>query len=174
MLIDMRKTLSDGDILLIPLTAEHAKSYIELANHPEIGWRINQPVPYEPKHFDELLTKLNANPNRFTWMIMRQNIICGGINFAATFHTKLYQGGYWLHPDYWGKGIASQAVKLVSDFLFNEMNVKRIQAVVEPGNPPSIRVLEKCGFIREGLLHSFYPSSHRGLIDVYMYAKVKV
>jgi RimJ/RimL family protein N-acetyltransferase len=170
----MPKTLSDGDIMLVPLNADHAKEYIALANHPDIGWRINQPQPFEQKHFDDLIEKVQSKPRRYTWMIMRQNEICGGINFAPATHTKLYQGGYWLHPEHWGKGIAAQALKLVCDFLFNDLKVERVQAVVEPGNPPSIRVLEKCGFIREGLLHKFYPSRQRGLLDVYMYGKVKV
>lgn len=170
----MPKTLSDGDIMLVPLHADHASAYIELANHPEIGWRINQPIPFTQADFDALIENLKNKPRRYSWMILRQNVICGGINFAPATHTHLYQGGYWLHPEHWGKGMAAQALQLVCNFLFKEVGVERVQAVVEPGNPPSIRVLEKCGFIREGLLHKFYPSRHRGLIDVYMYAKVKV
>ena len=49
---------------------------------------------------------------------------------------------------------------------------ERVQALVEPDNGASIRVLEKCGYEREGLLRKFYPSVDRGLIDVFMYASI--
>ena len=48
-----------------------------------------------------------------------------------------------------------------------------MQAVVEPDNAASMRVLEKCGYVQEGLLRKYYLSKTRGLIDVYMYGCVK-
>jgi RimJ/RimL family protein N-acetyltransferase len=59
---------------------------------------------------------------------------------------------------------------MVRDFLITEKNAKRVQAVVEPSNAASIKVLEKCGYQNEGLLRRFYPSLDRDLIDVHMYA----
>ncbi len=107
------------------------------------------------------------------WVIMHEKTLCGVINSGDFRKVGLFQGGYWIDPDYWGKGIAATALTLVRDYLFNECRAIRIQAMVEPDNPASMRVMEKCGYTREGLLRRFYPSLTRGLIDVYMYAIVK-
>lgn len=89
-------------------------------------------------------------------MIEHSGEICGVINTAPLRHTAIFQGGYWVNPAYWGKGIAPNALSLVKDFLLNELKAERIQAIVEPDNQPSIRVLEKCGYEREGLLRKFH------------------
>jgi ribosomal-protein-alanine N-acetyltransferase len=59
--------------------------------------------------------------------------------------------GYTLDLELNGKGYASEAVRGMVDYGFNVLNLHRIEAGVMPSNLPSQRVLEKCGFIREGL-----------------------
>ncbi|MRS03541.1 N-acetyltransferase, partial [bacterium] len=59
--------------------------------------------------------------------------------------------GYTLDQELNGKGYASEAVRGMVDYGFNVLNLHRIEAGVMPSNLPSQRVLEKCGFIREGL-----------------------
>ena len=59
--------------------------------------------------------------------------------------------GYSTDIDYQGKGITTQAVSLVIDYAFNTLGLHRIEAGVMPSNIASQRVLEKNGFIKEGL-----------------------
>ena len=59
--------------------------------------------------------------------------------------------GYSLDPSYQGKGIMTQAVGLVCEYGFRVLHLHRIEAGVMPRNIASQRVLEKNGFIREGL-----------------------
>lgn len=54
--------------------------------------------------------------------------------------------GYMLRRDYWGRGIATEASRLLLDFAFGEVGLHRVFAVVGDDNPASIRVLEKLGF----------------------------
>jgi ribosomal-protein-alanine N-acetyltransferase len=54
-----------------------------------------------------------------------------------------------------GRGIASEAVKLVTTFGFEQLRLHRIEAYVSPDNVGSLRVLEKAGFQKEGLLKRF-------------------
>ncbi|MBI3630843.1 MAG: GNAT family N-acetyltransferase [Candidatus Sungbacteria bacterium] len=164
--------LQTQEIRLVPVDASHKDIFIALANIPEINHRVNKPFPYLETHFDELLNKKTAFVHH-TWMIEKAGSIAGVINTAAARHTKVFQGGYWIHPDYWGKNIATDAVLLMRDFLFERYSAIRAQAVVEPDNTASMRVLEKCGYIREGMLRKFYPSMTRDLLDVYMYAYVR-
>nr|WP_281998426.1 GNAT family N-acetyltransferase [Priestia flexa] len=58
---------------------------------------------------------------------------------------------YFLDKDYNGKGYMTQAAKLFVTYAFTELNLHRIQAEVQPHNVGSIRVLEKAGFLQEGL-----------------------
>jgi RimJ/RimL family protein N-acetyltransferase len=59
--------------------------------------------------------------------------------------------GYWLARDFWGKGYASEALRLILDFVFDHLRLVRAYAVVQEQNLPSIRILEKAGFVREGV-----------------------
>jgi [ribosomal protein S5]-alanine N-acetyltransferase len=60
--------------------------------------------------------------------------------------------GYWIGEATWGKGIATAAVKTLSTYEFKELGLTRIFAVPLVSNPASVRVLEKAGYVREGVL----------------------
>ena len=62
---------------------------------------------------------------------------------------KTLETGYWLGEAYWGRGIATQAARLVVRHAFEHFDVERIEAGVFGWNPASARVLEKVGFTFE-------------------------
>lgn len=74
-----------------------------------------------------------------------------GFHALEKLHLKA-EVGYELHPDYWGKGIMTEAIKKIVAFGFAEMEFNRIEAFYNPVNFPSQKVLEKCGFSFEGIL----------------------
>lgn len=59
--------------------------------------------------------------------------------------------GYWIGRSYWGRGYATEAVRLACRFGFRSMGLHRIDASVVEGNAGSMRVLEKAGFRPEGI-----------------------
>ena len=61
--------------------------------------------------------------------------------------------GYWLDEPYWGKGYMSEAVQAVLNYGFNELQLSLITANCYPHNKRSQQVLERNGFICEGVLH---------------------
>ncbi|MCA9726995.1 MAG: GNAT family protein [Candidatus Eisenbacteria bacterium] len=63
--------------------------------------------------------------------------------------------GYDLSRSQWGHGYVPEAMEAVIRYGFEELHLNRIEAYVEPGNARSIRVMEKLGFTREGLLRQF-------------------
>lgn len=79
--------------------------------------------------------------------------------------------GYWVAPDYWGKGIATKVVSRFVGYGFNEFGLKRLEAFVFPENYPSCRVLEKNNFRCEGLLR-YYQLKHDRFHDTRIYAKI--
>jgi RimJ/RimL family protein N-acetyltransferase len=63
--------------------------------------------------------------------------------------------GYWLIERARGQGLGSRAVALLSRWAVTDAGLARVEALVEPGNVASQRVLEKAGFRREGHLRSY-------------------
>jgi RimJ/RimL family protein N-acetyltransferase len=60
--------------------------------------------------------------------------------------------GYALGREHWGKGYMQEALRALLDYSFNELNLHRLEADVDPRNAASIRTLEKLGFRQEGYL----------------------
>ncbi|MET7419784.1 GNAT family protein [Dactylosporangium sp. NPDC005555] len=65
--------------------------------------------------------------------------------------------GYWLGPQGRGRGAATQAVRLMAGWAFDELGLARLELTCGPDNTASQRVAERCGFVREGLLRSHMP-----------------
>lgn len=110
------------------------------------------------------------------------------INFAITIDDEVVGGigleprqdvyrktaiiGYWLSEELWGRGIMPEAVKLVTHYAFDELDFIRVQASVYSKNPASMRVLEKAGYIKEGVLRNAVIK--QGVVmDEHLYAFLK-
>ena len=63
--------------------------------------------------------------------------------------------GYLVAPWARGRGLAERSVRLLCRFGFDELGAERIEITAEPENEPSLRVAERAGFQREGLLHAY-------------------
>ncbi|MFF2093353.1 GNAT family N-acetyltransferase [Paenibacillus sp. NPDC058174] len=98
-----------------------------------------------------------------------------GIIEAMDFNQKVsaVTVGYFLAETHWGKGIATEAVKVLLPFLFNDVNINRIQAEVMPGNAASKKVLLKNGFIKEGTLRQSALWAGKGVVDLEIYSILK-
>ena len=77
--------------------------------------------------------------------------------------------GYWLGEALWGRGLATAAASAFKEHLVQSKRFARLQAPVFAWNPASMRVLEKVGFVREGVLHNSV-TKDGALIDSVMYA----
>ena len=81
--------------------------------------------------------------------------------------------GYRVNERLWGRGIATKAVQAMTDYLFENVGINRIQATVMPENTKSKRVLEKNGFQREGLLRQAGFWQGKGIVDLEMYSRLR-
>lgn len=88
------------------------------------------------------------------YAIVSEGRAIGGIDLTLQedVHCRQAELGYWLNPNFWGKGIMTEAVGRICAEAFEKLPVNRIQAQVFGENAASCRVLEKCGFQREGVL----------------------
>ena len=75
---------------------------------------------------------------------------CGFTSFNCTSDSA--EVGYVLNPEYWGKGIAQEALCRVLNFGFEKLNLNRIEARYMEGNERSRKVMERVGMTYEGTL----------------------
>jgi RimJ/RimL family protein N-acetyltransferase len=112
------------------------------------------PHPYTMEAAEAwVASKLGQHPMR-NFVIAIDGELKGviGIDHREDIYRKSPLIGYWLSEEDWGKGIMTQAVKLVTAYAFASFDIVRIQAGVLSNNPGSMRVLEKAGYTLEGIL----------------------
>lgn len=107
--------------------------------------------------------KVYAERNNFetneSFVICRNinNKIVGAINLSQIFR-KSFQNcylGYSLGINFTGKGFMTEAVYLVLQHAFINLKLHRVEANVQPHNFASIKVLERCGFTKEGFSRNY-------------------
>lgn len=95
---------------------------------------------------------------------------CGFLNMSQK-HRRA-EIGFELSREYWGNGIAGEALEAVIAYGFSQLELNRIEALIEPANSPSQRLVERNGFMREGLLRD-YEYTQGKFDDLYMYSALK-
>ena len=80
--------------------------------------------------------------------------------------------GYWVGEKYWGRGIATEAVGVITKYAFQRFDIIRLYADIFAANSASARVLEKNKYVREALLQSaVYKDGKVG--DIIIYSRLK-
>jgi ribosomal-protein-alanine N-acetyltransferase len=86
-------------------------------------------------------------------IVINDEIIGGiGLQIREDVYRKTPLLGYWLAEQHWDKGLMVQAVKLVANYAFEQLGAICLLAYVMGKNPASMRVLEKAGFNKIGVV----------------------
>jgi RimJ/RimL family protein N-acetyltransferase len=164
------------EVKIRPLKLADSPSLAKLANNKKVwnNLRDSMPSPYDEndaKTFIELTEKENPRQN---FGITYQGRLCGviGVNVQKDVYRKSAELGYWLGEPFWGKGIATQAVKLITNYGFGELDLNRIYAGVFQYNSASMKVLEKNGYKKEGLFKNAI-SKNGKVCDEHRYYKLR-
>ncbi len=96
------------------------------------------------------------------------NIKVGGINDKHSYADLGFIIG---EKKYWGKGIATEAIRLATDFAFNTLKLHKVFGGVYAPNIGSIKAFEKNGFIQEGCRKAMYRLNGK-FVDGYIYGKI--
>ena len=93
----------------------------------------------------------------FTWCIEHKEHgkVIGRIDLGGFDMRSMGDVAYHISSDYWNKGLATEAIGMVTDFGLNKLLLHRMQAFVMPQNKASIRVLKKNGYEQEGVLRKY-------------------
>lgn len=99
--------------------------------------------------------------------------IVGGIGLKINqFRKYIGEIGYFIDEKYWGRGIASQAVKLIEKEGFKKLGLSRIEILMRPENKASEKVALKNGYKKEGCLKKYLIDKRSGKMkDAWLYAK---
>ncbi len=111
----------------------------------------------------------------FDWAIelKNENKVIGSIGAKKLDeNVSKIEVGYCIGEKWWNQGIATEALKEIIRFLFEEVGLNRIEAYHDVRNLASGRVMQKCGMKCEGILRQFYPFNG-GVSDVYIYSILK-
>ncbi len=150
--------LESDRIKLRKLKLSDAKDICEnLKDKEMIRWTLNIPWPYKKKDAISFIRKTNyesKKKRRYTFGIILKdtNKLIGVIDLLKIdWANKNAELGYWLGKRYWGKGLMTEAVKLVLKFAFKKLKLHKVYANVFEQNIASRKVLENCGFKLEGV-----------------------
>ena len=159
------------------------------------GWKLGDEISLQ-KHANNPKVSaclMNRFPSPYTidaaifWVnnLLEQDPL---VNFAITIDDQVIGGigieprqdvyrktaivGYWLSEELWGKGIMPEAVKLVTNYAFEYLGFIRLQASVYSKNPASMRVLEKAGYVKEGIMRNAV-IKNGVVMDEHLYAILK-
>ena len=124
---------------------------------------------------DFISAMLSTNENdSFAFAIMADNKVIGSIGVfrQGNIHRRTAELGYYIAEEYWGKGIMTEAVKQICEYVFDKSDIIRIYAEPFAYNEASCRVLEKAGFQYEGTLRSNAIKNGK-VIDMKMYSLLR-
>ena len=154
---------------------EDAADLVAAINNKKVldNLRDGVPYPYTEKDAAEFIEAMLAADKNATYAFA---IHCDGkaIGSIGVFrkdnvHRLTAEMGYYIAEPYWGKGIATQAIKQMCDYIFTNTDIIRIFATPYAHNAASCRVLEKAGFQHEGLLRQNAIKNGKS-VDMKMYA----
>ncbi len=138
--------------------------------------RDGLPYPYTEQDGKEFISAmLSADESEtFAFAITVDNMVIGSIGIfrQGNIHRQTAELGYYIAEEYWGKGIMTEAVKQICEYVFANSDIIRIYAEPFAYNIASCRVLEKVGFQYEGTLRSNAVKNGR-VIDMEMYSLLK-
>jgi [ribosomal protein S5]-alanine N-acetyltransferase len=164
-----------GSCILRGWRDDDRESLVRYANNRKVWRNLKDrfPHPYTDADAQAWLALSRTSPERTGWAIEVEGHAAGGIGLEPMqdVHARTAHIGYWLGEPFWGRGIATDAVRAASSDAFSRQAYLRLEAPVFAWNPASMRVLEKCGYAREGVMRkSVFKDGE--LIDSVLYAKV--
>jgi RimJ/RimL family protein N-acetyltransferase len=143
---------------LRPWRTSDSSALVMYANNPNVARQLRDrfPHPYTVADARQFIQSVAHARPTMAFAITIGGEAVGGAGFAPGADVERYSAevGYWLGEPLWGRGITSEAVRLLSGYAFQTCNMLRLFALPFADNAQSIRVLEKAGYTREALLRA--------------------
>ncbi|MCC6956491.1 MAG: GNAT family N-acetyltransferase [Anaerolineales bacterium] len=159
--------LTDGVITLHPVRLEHAEGFVAAINESLAELRPWMSFAQAPATLPGIRDWIEDQPAlwerglNYAFAVLEagaadeEPVLLGGcgFNFVHPVH-RLANLIYWVRTSRCGEGIATRLIPLLAGFGFRSLGLNRIEIVVAAGNHASLRVAEKAGALREGLMRN--------------------
>ena len=150
-------------------------SLVRNANNRRVWHNLSRlPHPYTRQDADAWIARASTHVPVVDFAIVVDGDAVGGIGveLGRDVFLRSAEVGYWLGEPYWGRGIATEALRAVTEYAFATFDLCRLQAGVFEWNPASMRVLEKAGYTLEAR-HRRNVTKDGKTIDRVVYALVR-
>ena len=152
----MALTLVLGCAILRELLSSDAPSLARHANDRRVWVQLRDifPHPYQEKDAAEFIERIQMQnqPTAFALAVDGQAVGVIGLTRQTDINRQSAEIGYWIGTAHWGKGIATAAVRALTSWSMEQLGLVRLYATPCVHNVASCRVLEKAGYVREGLM----------------------
>ena len=152
---------------------EDAEAIVRHANNRKIWLNLRDrfPHPYSHRDAQTYLKHVVLTQPEVNFAIDLAGEAVGGVGFVPGTDVERHSAevGYWLGESVWGRGIATAALKGSTRYAIGAYDLWRVFAVPFSENTASIRVLEKAGFVREGVMRRSAVKDGR-ILDQVLYA----
>ncbi len=162
------------EVELRPQRVSDAKRFYEIIKNPSFEFlRIPLDSIKDEIKFLKQNTSRRRNNFAYNYAILYGSEIVGGCGIKINQH-RAFNGeiGYFVEQAFWGKGIASQAVKKLEEIGFKELGLSRIEILMNVHHKASEKVAIKCGYKKEGVMRKAIRTD-KSYYDAFLYAKVK-
>ena len=143
-------------ILLRHWQESDADVLYEYAKEPEVGTRAGWPPHKSREESLEIIRTVFDNPTTWAIVLKETGKVVGAMGYGPSCDCSLpsREGeptvGYWIGKPFWGKGICTEALRLMIRHIRETTDIKSLVSGHFTDNPASGRVMEKCGFIPTG------------------------
>lgn len=174
------KTLETERLILRRFVMDDANAMFDnWASDPEVTKYLTWPTHSSVEISSMILkewTESYINDDYYQWaIVLKENgnspIGCIGVNEIKE-SISMAHIGYCIGRQWWHRGIMSEALKVVMEFLFDEVQVNRIESRYDPRNEHSGAVMKKCGMKYEGTLRAA-DRNNQGICDASYYGLVR-
>lgn len=155
---------------------EDLDALYECARNPDIGIMAGW-EPYSSREVSlNVLKSYIKNDGNWAIVLKENEKVIGQIGISPDENRGKYYAkymNYLLSSDYWNKGYMTEAVKRVTKYLFEEMNIDLLTIFFYPHNVRSKRVIEKCGFKYESTINQARKIYDGQVCDTVVYSMLK-
>lgn len=151
--------LETSRLILRTIKRKDAKNVFDYAQDQALSkyvfWQPHQSIR-DSKRFIKDTIKQYQQPNKFMWAIelKDQNIMIGTCGVMRYYQeNKTIEIGYALNPKFQNKGYMKESLQTIINYIFNNLDIIRIQGVCVTENIASEKTMISCKMIFEGILH---------------------
>jgi len=153
-------TLHTSRFVLRPVTIDDLEVFHRLWTNSETAALIKRHPHRSHPQSEERLQKLLLRQDRgelMTWAITAGGPMMGYVGLCRFVpEHRRAEVSYESEPAHRGRGVVAEALEALVGYAFGTLGLHRLEGHVDPDNAPSMRVLERCQFVREGLMRQNY------------------